>query len=105
MPRAGLVGLSAALLLGVSAAVAQDSAPQEMTLDELEAYIAEQKAALESVIANKEKTEREVENVQQALEQITARESEFVAEIEALCDEREELEPGTREGCLTAASE
>jgi septal ring factor EnvC (AmiA/AmiB activator) len=90
----------AAALACSAQAAAQSEGGTAMSLDELEAHIAEQKAALDTVIENRELTARKAESISEALEQAKAREAEVQAELETLCDDREKLEPGTKEACL-----
>ena len=59
-----------------------------MTLEELEAYIAEQKAALERVEENREITREKERRVREELERREARRQELEDELESLCEER-----------------
>ena len=59
-----------------------------MTLDELEAYIAEQKAALERAEENRRITREKEEKVREELARREARREELERELEALCEER-----------------
>ncbi len=90
----------AAMLAFGAHAAAQSDTSTEMSLEELEAYIAKQKAALDTVIENRELTARKAESVTEALEKAQAREAEVQAELETLCEQREQLEAGSLEGCL-----
>ncbi len=101
-PLKPLAGVLLCVALGAgSAAFAQGSTnSQEMSLEELEAYIAEQKAALETVIENRDLTREKVEAIEDAVAEADVRQSEVRAEIAALCEERESAEPGSLETCL-----
>lgn len=59
-----------------------------MTLEELEAYIAEQKAALEKVERNHEITLEKAKQVEEELARRKAREAELREEVRALCEDR-----------------
>ena len=59
-----------------------------MTLEELEAYIAEQKAALERVEENREITREKERRVREELERREARRQELEEELRSLCEER-----------------
>lgn len=101
-----IVGGLLALCLGLmSPGFAQDTAPKALTLEELEAHIAEQKAALEAVVENREKTELQLVEVEEALAEASGREDAFAADIDKLCKEREALEPGSLDDCLAALGE
>jgi len=103
--------LACALLLALPAALpAQDTGPdaellagdpQTMTVEELERYIAEQKAQLEQVRENRDITAEEARRVREELARQEAERRVKAAELEALCREREALEPGSLEECLS----
>lgn len=100
--RLGSLASAMALALVCAHVSAQSDAGTEMTLEQLEAYIAEQKAALETVIENRDLTAEKAESVNEALAAAEAREAEVQAELEALCEEREEIEAGSKGDCLVA---
>lgn len=99
--RPTLTAAVVAFGIAVSAPVfAQDGDAQEgLTVEELEAYIAEQKEALETVKENRELTQNKIDEVQKSLDVAAAREEAVKAELEALCDEREQLEAGSGATC------
>ena len=59
-----------------------------MTLEELEAYIAEQKVALERVEENREITREKERRVREELDRREARRQELEEELRTLCEER-----------------
>ena len=98
--------LAIALFVVVAAfmmlAPASTYAQQELSVEELEAYIAKQKEALEAVRANRDETEKKATEIQEALAEQEARRLEVEAELEALCMEREEIDPGTFDDCIAS---
>ena len=103
LPRALLMGA----LLGLAGAtgaqeavIVPEDGGQPMTPDQLEAYIAEQKAELESVVENRSETEARAEDVEARLAEREALLAETRQELESLCREQEEVVPGTLEECL-----
>ena len=74
--------------------------PQTMTVEELERYIAEQKAQLEQVRQNRDLTAEKARRVREALAEKEAERLAREAELAALCEEREAIEPGSIERCL-----
>ena len=87
--------LALSLIIPVMAAAQQ----KQMSVEELEAYIAEQKIVLEEAQANRDKTQKKVDKVMEALAEQDARKALVEEELEALCKEQEELKPGTYEDC------
>lgn len=87
---------SSALFSTSAVVVAQQ---QEMTIEELERYIAEQKAALQQVKENRDITEQKAREVREALAEQEARRALVEQELDALCKEQEELKPGSFEAC------
>lgn len=81
------------------------SAQQTMTVEELENYIEEQKAALAQVEANRAETAQKAEEINTALEEQQARRAEIEAEFKSLCEEQEKLKPGSLDACMAALSE
>lgn len=92
--------LTAALFVGVtlvsSVAVAQQ---EDKTVEQLEAYIQEQKALLEKSIANREETNAKAKQVQEALAEQEARREQLEKEVDELCMELEAAEPGSYDDC------
>jgi len=79
-----------------SAALAQ----QSMTVEELEAYIEKKKSELTEALAQRDQTaEKQAALEAQRAEQV-ARQERLEKELRELCDEREEAEPGSLDGCL-----
>ena len=76
------------------------AAQQTMTIEELEAYIEEQKAALAQVEANRAETAEKAEEINAALQEQEARQAEIEAEFKALCEEQDKLNPGSLDTCL-----
>jgi len=83
-----------------SAQQSEDSGSREMTVEELERHIAEQKAALERVRENRDITVEKAAEVREALAEREAKRAEAQAEVESLCREREEIEPGSFDECV-----
>ena len=90
-PRKALAHACAGLLAGALCAPAtaqQSDGGQSMTLEQLEAYIAEQKQALERAEENRRITREKEERVLEELARREARRQELEQELEALCEER-----------------
>jgi cell division protein FtsB len=77
------------------------AAQQKLSVEELESYIAEQKAALEAVRANRDETERKAQEIRDALAEQEARRALVEEELETLCKEQEALKPGSYETCTS----
>ena len=88
--------LSAALVGAIVPSVfaQQSTGGQSMTLEELEDYIAEQKAALERVEQNREITRDKEARVREELERREARRRELERELRTLCEERASVAAG-----------
>ena len=92
--------VSATLFVVASMSFAPVTAQQqEMSLDELEQYIEEQKVALDEAIASRDETESKVKEVQEALAEQEARRAQLEEEVDELCTELDEAEPGSYEDC------
>lgn len=85
-----------ALLLSLSGGVA---AQQQLSVEELEKYIAEQKEVLEEVRANRDETKRKADEVREALAEQEARKALVEDELDTLCKEQEALKPGSYDAC------
>ncbi len=94
-----IVFSSVLLALSMSVPVLVAAQQKQLSVDELEAYIAEQKIVLEEAQANRDKTQEKVDKVKEALAEQDARKALVEEELEALCKEQEELKPGTYEDC------
>jgi peptidoglycan hydrolase CwlO-like protein len=92
--------LAATLLVFVTlssvTAVAQQ---KEMTVEELDQYIQEQKEALEEAISNRDLTVAKVREVQEALAEQDARREQLENEVEELCLELDAADPGSYDDC------
>jgi peptidoglycan hydrolase CwlO-like protein len=97
--RYGKSGVIPGLVMLLFVATASQ-AQQAMTVEELEAYIEEQKAALAEVEANREKTVEEVEKLQADLAAEEEKRSSVEEEIDSLCKEQEEIREGSYDDCL-----
>lgn len=73
---------------------------KEMTMEELEKFIARKKAALEQVVENRELTEEKARKIQEALEKQDEQQRTLEAEFETLCREQEQVKPDTFEQCM-----
>lgn len=82
-----------------------EGATQNMTVDELEAFVEAQKEALEKVRSSREVTAEKAEQARQAKADEEARRAEALAEVEKLCAQLEELEPGAHDDCMKSAQE
>jgi septal ring factor EnvC (AmiA/AmiB activator) len=101
VPASLCITLTATLTgtLAMTLASSPASAQQQLSVEELEAYIAAQKAALDKVRANRKETEKKVQEIQEALTEQGARRARVEQELETLCKEQEELKPGTYDDC------
>ena len=92
--------MTAALLVAVTLSSTVVMAQQEdKTVEELEAYIEEQKALLEKSIANREETKAKAMEVQEALAEQEARREQLEKEVDELCLELEAAEPASYDDC------
>jgi predicted phage gp36 major capsid-like protein len=87
------------LVLSLSIPVMAIAQQKQLSVEELEAYIAEQKVVLEEARANRDKTQQKVEKVREALDEQDARKLRVEEELETLCKEQEELNPGSYNNC------
>jgi len=94
-----VITIAALLALSTSVAVAQ----QVPSLEDLEKQVAEQKAALEEAIANREATAAKAQEIQDMLNESEEKREVIEAELDALCKEQEELKAGTYDECLNSA--
>ena len=76
---------------------------KEMTVEELEKYIEEQKKVLEEVRANRDQTQAQAEAIRKELEEQKAHRLMVEEELVALCKDRDVVQPGTFEECVTHA--
>ncbi len=90
---------SVLLALSLSLPVLAAAQQKQLSVEELEAYIAEQKIVLEEALANRDKTQKKVDKVKESLAEQDARKARVENELEALCKEQEKLKPGTYEDC------
>ena len=98
---AARAAIASGFLLAAAAlpVIAQDTDSKELSLEELEAYIAEQKEELQSVIENREVTKSKADSIQEALEAAKAREAQVKSELSVLCGQREQLVQGSGVEC------
>lgn len=90
------VTLLVCVTLNVGTAVAQQ---KEMSVEELDQYIQEQKAALEKAISNRDETAAKTLEVQEALAEQDARREQLENEVDELCLELDAADPGTYDDC------
>lgn len=72
---------------------------KQLSIEELNDYIQEQKAALEEAIANRDETEAKAREVQEALAEQDARREQLENEVDELCLELDVAEPGSYDDC------
>lgn len=89
------------LLLSITLGLPALAAAQQksLSIEELEAYIAEQKSVLEEVRANREETARKADEVREALAEQESRLARVEQELDTLCKERDSLQEGSYEEC------
>lgn len=90
------VTLLVCVTLNVGTAVAQQ---KEMSVEELDQYIQEQKAALEQAISNRDETAAKALEVQEALAEQDARREQLKNEVDELCLELDATDPGSYDDC------
>lgn len=97
--RSGAV--ASTLLLAMSLCLSGGAMAQQkqLSVEELEKYIAEQKEVLEEVRANRDETAEKAEKVREALAEQEARKALVEEELDTLCKEQEELQPGSYDEC------
>ncbi|NND89675.1 MAG: hypothetical protein HKN42_02340 [Granulosicoccus sp.] len=76
---------------------------KQLSMEELEQYIAQQKEALEAVRANRDETRQKAEAVSAALAEQEARKAQVEKDLETLCRQQDELRPGTYDECRNAS--
>ena len=100
-PRLTLKALfSAAVASGFLFFASAVQAQQEMSVEELEAFILEKKAALDASVEDRDSNMEEQKKLGSMLEEQEAKQKKIEQELRALCDEREEAEPGSLSACL-----
>ncbi|MEE9334638.1 MAG: hypothetical protein V3U65_11180 [Granulosicoccaceae bacterium] len=75
-------------------------AQSALSPEELQAHIEKQQAALDAAIANRDKTQEALEAKRVEFEQQTAKQEAIQARMKALCEEQEEIKPGSMENCM-----
>jgi len=101
LPLKTRLTLITVLLAGLACTPSILSAQQkEMTLEELEQYISEQKDALDLAKQNRDETKAQVEEAKSALEEQDLRHEELLEEVDSLCREQEDLQPGSFADCI-----
>lgn len=92
--------LAAALLVCTACAPSAVMSQQKaMSVEELDQYIQEQKAALKEAISNRDETAAKAREVQEALAEQDARRELLEMEVEELCLEHEAVESGSYDDC------
>jgi len=81
---------------GFSASAHAQSAAGTMSVEELEAFIEEQKEALEAAIAERDRNMAAQKEIEEQLEAQKAKQAEIEKELEVLCDERKQLDPDSK---------
>ena len=79
------------------------TAQSDMSLEELEKLVEQQKAALEEAIANREATKERAADVREKLSESEERKRAVEEELAQLCEEQEAAQPGTLEDCMSSA--
>lgn len=98
---AGIRHIAAAVLVAALSTLPMAAYAQqkELSVEELEKYIEEQKAALAEVEANRDETEAKAREARDALAEQEARRERVQEELELLCKEQEALKPGSYDEC------
>ncbi|MBX2886137.1 MAG: hypothetical protein KTR32_39645 [Granulosicoccus sp.] len=91
-----------ALLIYAIAAPGSAYAQQSQSVEELEKLLDQQKQALTEVEANREATETQAQQARDLLAEQKERKAKLEAQFETLCKERDELEQGSLEDCLSS---
>jgi len=94
-----IAALSLLIAAGSPLPVFAQAEQQELSVEELEKYIEEQKAALAEVEANRDETESKARKVRDALAEQEARRERVREELEALCKEQDAINPGSYDDC------
>lgn len=93
--------ISAVFLMAMaSASTAQDNA---LSADELEKLVAEQKAALEQVIANRSETQEMAEKLRGELADSKERKAMVQKNLEDLCKQQDELQTDSYKDCMKSS--
>lgn len=92
------------LLVTLSLSGTATAQQKQLSVEELEKYISEQKEVLEEVRANRDETEKKADEVREALAEQEARKALVEEELDTLCQEQEELKPGSYDECRTQHS-
>lgn len=88
------------IVLPAMVAAQNDSQSNEMSVEQLEMLVAEQKAELEEVIANRSETQVIADQLREKLAESEDRRESVQQELETLCREREELQADSFEECM-----
>lgn len=102
--RSGSVVSTLLLALSLCLCGAASAQQTQLSVDELEKYIAQQKEALEKVRANRDETAEKAEQVRAELAEQEARKALVEEELDTLCTEQEELKAGSYEECRSLHS-
>ncbi len=91
---------TAALFLGVSlACVGAHAQSEDMSVEELEQFVAEQKELLNEAKLNRDETEAQAAEVREALAEQEARREQLEKEVDDLCSELDKADPGSYDDC------
>ena len=91
---------TAAFFLGISlACVGAHAQSEDMSIEELEQFVVEQKDLLDEAKLNRDETEAQAAEVREALAEQEARREQLEKEVDELCAELDKAEPGTYDDC------
>ena len=93
------VVLGAVLTIGLISSIA--FAQQALSAEELKAHIEKQQVALDAAIANRDKTQQELEAKRLAFEAQSTKQAEIETRMKELCEEQEAVLPGSMENCMS----
>jgi len=91
---------ASAFIAGALMATSVYAQQGRMTLDELEKLVQDQRIELEAVIAEREKNQAKIDDLEVALEELDSRGGLLQSEVESLCQEHDDAKPGTFDVCM-----
>ena len=91
--------VAAIFFVGLNLSSVSALAQQDMSVEKLEEYIQEQKALLEETIGNRDDTKAKVEDVKEELAEQEARREQLEAEVDELCQQLDQADPGSYDDC------
>ena len=99
--RTTLKSLSCAVfVIGLNVAAPAVQAQQSMTVEQLEAFIQEKREKLQMAIEERDATVERQQAMNEKLEEQVVRQQQIEQELRNLCNEREEVQPGSLTQCL-----